>query len=285
MKAQTLTMKEVQIASFDKVIIKTYYSNTIADKEYIIIVLPLATKASFVESAVSYLGCKYNVITWEARLILEPNVELTNREVISIESHIKDFDIILDYFNISSAFMIGYCSGAATALHIAASKYNTRIKKMALINGAYFMNKDHCDITQYEQDMLNLIPIIASDYNQALYIFTKFFKGNRIFKDSQHEFVEEIYRPYDNADSLYRFGIGLNNFIISDLRTLAREIEIPTLVVSGKLDNQTHYASSLLINSEIARGEMYLNEVGDHYEFCRAKPELMERIFNFFEEP
>ena len=285
MESKLLIMKEVKVASFDEVIIRAYSPNTALNKEYLIIVLPLATRPSFIEASVNYLSRKYNVITWESRLILEPDVELTNKETISIESNIKDLDIILDYLNISSAFMIGYCSGAATALHIAASKHNTRIQKMALINGAYFMNKYDCDITQYEQDILGLMPQIAANYNQALYFFTKFFKNSPLFKDYEHEFVEDVYRPYDNVDSFYRFGIGLNNFIVSDLKALAREIKIPTLVASCKLDKQTHYSSSILISSAITYTEMYLNEVGDHYEFCRAKPELMERIFNFFQKP
>ena len=275
-------MKEVQITSFDKVSIRAYHSNLKVDKEYLIIVLPLATKASFIKLVVNCLSCKYNVITWEARLILEPNVRMQNPKTISIESNIKDLDIILDYFGISSAFMIGYCSGAATALHIAASNDN-KIRKMALVNGAYFMKKDECDITQYEKDVLDLMPKIVSDYKQALYIFTKFFNDSTSFKDSKHEFAEEIYLPYDNVDSLYRFGIGLNNFIISDLKNMAHRVKIPTLVASGKLDDQTHYSSSMLISSEIVYGEMYIDEVGDHYEFCRAKPELIERIFKFFQ--
>jgi len=270
------------IASFDGVAIRTYYSLPSAGREDIVIVLPLATKSSLIAPAIDRLSQDYNVITWESRLILEPNMAMEDPESLSIESSIKDFVAILDYFRISSASVVGYCSGASAALHMVASNIG-RVRRLALLNGAYFMTNGECDLTQYEKDIMCLVPQIATSHHRASYIFRKFFRnGAAASKFGNQEFAGETYRPYGNADSLYRFGLGLRNFMTSDSKDKAREITVPALVTSSRRDDQTHYSSSILIRSQLHEAEFYMDNTGDHYEFCRAKPELLGRITEFF---
>jgi len=276
-------MRELQVASFDGVPIRVSHSELAAGREYVVVVLPLATKASFIEPAVKHLSGRYNVVTWEARLILEPGVAPRDEGALSVAAHARDAGAVMDYFGVPAAFLIGYCSGAATALH-AAALAGRRVTKLALVNGAFFMSRGECDLTQYERDVFGLAPQIAAGYDRASDIFGKFFAGDRAFKRAAHEFAGELNRPYDNADSFYRFGVVINQLIQADLRSVARSLRVPTLVASGKRDERTHYASSVLLSSEIPRGELCLDEVGDHYEFCRAKPGLMEKIDTFFRD-
>ena len=276
-------MRELQVASFDGVLLRVCHSALAAGREYLIIVLPLATKASFIRSAFDHFSGSYNVVTWEARLILEPEVEPRDPDSLSAKSNAADAGAVMDYFDVRSAFMIGYCSGAATALHTAASDAG-RVKRLALVNGAYFMSQGECALTQYERDVFGLAPQIAAGYDRASDIFNKFFAGKRGPGQAGHEFADEINRPFENPDSFYRFGVVVNRLIGTDLRGVARGLKLPTLVTSGKLDERTHYASSVLVSSELSRGELSLDEAGDHYEFCRAKPELMTRIDRFFQD-
>jgi pimeloyl-ACP methyl ester carboxylesterase len=274
-------MTEVVVDSFDAVRIRVHRSELIAGRDHLVVVLPLATRPSFVEAAVRRFAERYNVITWEARLVLEPHVGLADREMLSIQSHLEDVDVILDRFGIEGAFLLGYCSGAALALHIAAA--NRRIRKLALVNGAYFMKPGECELTQYERDVLDLAPSIAADRARASYLFTKFFAGPGALRRRDHEFAEEVYRPYADADSLHRYGVGLDNLIRGDSPSVAREVKTPALVSSSKRDDQTHWSSSVRIGALLAASETHIDEAGDHYELCRARPDLIARVASFFE--
>jgi pimeloyl-ACP methyl ester carboxylesterase len=273
-------MTEVEIESFDGVRIRAYHSPLTTSREHLVIALPVATKPSFIEEAVQRLSRQYTVITWETRLILTPQVDLSDRRALSIEAHVRDVDFLLNYFGIARACLIGYCSGASAALHIAAST-NGWLQKLALINGAYFMQPEECELTQYEMDVLTLVPQVAASYDRALYIFKKFFDGNALFKRRDHEFVDEFYRPYDNVDSFYRFGLCLDNFIRNSWRDIVADVKIPTFIACGKSDDRTHYSSSMLLASQIAASEMYIDEGGDHYQFCRAEPNLIDKLTTF----
>jgi pimeloyl-ACP methyl ester carboxylesterase len=275
-------VQEARIASFDGVAIRAYSAGGTGGRECVLIALPLGAKPSLIEPAVSELARSYNVLTWEARLILEPEVELPDRAALSIQANVEDVTAILAAFEISSAFLIGYCSGAAVALHAAAASWGW-LKGVALVNGAYFRQDGACDCTQYEKDVMALMPTVASDYRSASYVHAKFFKNHSFSRNGNREFREEFERPYASADSLYRFGVGLHNFMLSDLRGVAREVKAPAFVATGKRDDQTHYSSSLLFRSELGNGEIVVDEAGDHYEFCRAKPALLRPLTNFFE--
>ncbi len=273
-------MKERFITSFDQVMLKVVHSDLDSDRENLVIVLPLATKASLIRLAIDSLRGRYNIITWESRLILDPTILIRQPEALSIESSVRDLDAILAHFELETILLVGYCSGAATALHIA-SKRERHIHKMALINGAYFIRRPECERTQYEKDILDLAPVMASSSDQAIDLLKQFLgSGPKQVEDG--DFAQEFLRPYQDNESLHRFGIGLCNLMDSDLGSIAQKIGIPTLVAAGKCDSQTHYSSSILISSKLAKSESYIDYSGDHYEFCRAKPALIERIVSFF---
>jgi pimeloyl-ACP methyl ester carboxylesterase len=246
----------------------------------LLIALPLGTRESLVAPAVRRLSQRYDVLTWEPRLVLTPEVELRSAEDLAVDRHVEDARAVLDHFSAQSAFLLGYCSGAMTALYVAAA-LGGRVKKLALVNGAYFLGGGVCERTQYEKEVQALMPMIAADFRQASFICTKFFQGCPP-QGSTLEFGAELRLPYDNAESLYRFGIGLNHFMQCDPRKIARGITIPTLVATGQRDDQTHPATSGLIAAELPRGELFVDEGGDHYELCRARPALLQKIEEFF---
>jgi pimeloyl-ACP methyl ester carboxylesterase len=125
------------------------------------------------------------------------------------------------------------------------------------------------------------MPTVATGFDRASYVFEKFFAGNHTFKRRQHEFVDEFYRPYENVDSFYRFGVCVDNFIRSDWKRAAREVTVPTFVACGRFDDRTHHSSSALVAAHIASSAIDIDEAGDHYEFCRAKPYLIEKLTTF----
>ncbi|WNG43368.1 alpha/beta hydrolase [Archangium minus] len=273
-------MNELDIESFDGVRIRAYHTPAAPGRDNLVIALPLATKPSFIQRVVASLSRHFNIITWEARLLLTPQAPLADKQALSTEAHVRDLNILLDHLGIQRTSLLGYCSGAAMALRIAAMDEG-RLDKLVLINGAYFLKPEGCEVTQYERDILALAPQLAASRAQSSYIFSRFFEGNPSFRKRELEFADEIYRPYDHAESFFRFGVSLDQFIRSDSRRVAREIKLPTLVASGGLDDQTHPASSTLIASDISAKAIYFDKVGDHYAFCRAKKETIERVMEF----
>lgn len=274
------TMNELTITSFDQVTLRVVHSEISTHRKNLVIVLPLATKASLIHSATNALCHMYNIITWESRLVLDPHILMPDPKTLSIEASIRDFYSILAHFSIDTVMLLGYCSGAATALHIAA-KSGSRIQKLALINGAYFMKKSECELTQYERDIFDLAPLMASGHDHAAWLARRFM-SNKWVNSRTGEFAQEVSRPYRDVESLYRFGLGLCNFLASDLGSITRKVTMPVLVAAGERDDQTHYSSSMFISSELPSSEIYIDHDGDHYEFCRAKPALIERILTFF---
>jgi pimeloyl-ACP methyl ester carboxylesterase len=243
-------------------------------------VLPLGTREALLAPAVRRLSEQYDVLTWESRLVLTPEVAMSGPEDLAIARQVEDAQAVLDHFGVRSAFLLGYCSGAAAALHVAAA-LEERITRLALVNGAYFLPSGVCERTRYEQDVQALIPMIASDLRQAAFVFTGVSKS-RSARCPHPEFGEELRLPYASAQSLYRFGVGLNGFIQCDSREAARRIAIPALVATGKGDDQAHPASSAVIAAVLGRSELHVDEAGDHYALCRASPALIWKIDQFF---
>jgi hypothetical protein len=126
-----------------------------------------------------------------------------------------------------------------------------------------------------------LVELIALDYGSAANIYDQFYRKRSGWR-KVHEFSDEIYRPYENVDSFYRYGVTLDSFAKSDREPASRQVTVPTLVAASLPDTQTHYSSSSLIASWIASSELRLDGAGDHYDLCRCKPSVLDRIRGFF---
>ncbi len=158
--------------------------------------------------AIAALARSFNVLTWEARLLLEPASSACHPSALSIDAHLGDVNALLDYFALSSAMLVGYCSGAALAIHAAARC--ARIERLALVNGAYFASPGECEQTQYERDVLDIASQVSASRGAAAEVHRKYFSA-RPRRPAAHEFGEEALRPYASPESLYRFGVALDH--------------------------------------------------------------------------
>ena len=268
------------MASFDGTPLTIDHADFIRGREALVVALPLGTKAPLIVRAAERFSSAFNVLVWQSRLILDPDIPLTDPAALSLASCNRDFVALLDYFHVGGALLLGYCSGAAAALHAAAANRD-RVSKLALVGGAYFL-RDGCALTQYEKDVLDLMPYVAAGREDAAYILGACSGTAGTAHMAGNEFMEEAYRAYSNVESFYRLGIGLTNFIQGDSRRAARSITAPTLIAESRFDTHTHYSSSMLIAGDIDRADVYVYDSGDHYDFCRANPLLMETILRAF---
>ncbi|WP_338871360.1 alpha/beta hydrolase [Myxococcus stipitatus] len=270
---------EVDIVSFDGVRIRAFRTPPVPGREQVALVLPLATRPTFVERALQRLAQHFNVITWEARLLLEPEQGWSGDSALSLDAHARDALAVLDHFQVPRASLVGYCSGAALALRMAEA-HAARFHKLVLVNGAYFLAPEVCDVTQYERDVLALAPLIAMNRDTAAAVF-KAALASGSFHQPDHEFARDICLPYASVETFHRYGVGLAQCIQADACQSAEAITLPTLVMSGGKDDRTHPASSALIASRIARSQHSVDSEADHYSLCRAREATLERMRQF----
>lgn len=270
-------MIEIGIVNDSGITIRAYHTPLSASKSWLMVVLPVATKAPFISLAIAEFQKIYNVVVWEDIVLRTEKVNLAGGKALSIKSSISDFKLILEHFKIQKTFLVGYCSGASLALCLAKSSQNV-VARMALISGAYFLEESECQITQYEKDMLTIVPQIAASEVHASYICKGFSKK----REANNEFSQDVYLPYANPYTLRQFGVAVNNYINHDFAEIASTIKTPTILIASKSDDKTSFHSSVLIHSKINQAEIYLDDLGDHYSFCRAKPSIINRVLEFF---
>lgn len=273
-------MRALEVRSHDGVALRAWRGERGRGAPSVLVVPPLATRPSFVEPALEALDGAFDVLTWEARLVLDPQAPLDDPQALSLEAHARDAETLLDHAGARRAALVGYCSGAALALHLAA-RLPGRFTRLALVSGAYFLRPEQCELTQYERDMLALVPQIAQSRTRAAGLYAAFFAEGRAFRRRKHEFADEAYRAYADAESLYRFGLTLDALIAGDSAARAREIDLPALLAWGGCDDQTHPDSSRLMCATLPAAESHFDPALDHYALCRAHAGLLARVTRF----
>jgi len=210
----------------------------VVGRDPLALALPLATRPSYCARAIACLAERFSVITWEARLVLEP--EVRDRRAGGALGALDRCagQTTRSPSSITWASSAHPCSGIARArrrpLHLAAS-HRRRFTRLVLASGAYFLNEDQCEHTQYEHDIAALAPLVAGDRAGAGQLFDQFFAGNAVV-GATHEFASEIYRPYDDVESFYRFNVCIDNFMRGRRAVRRGSGRRPALVASGGRD-------------------------------------------------
>jgi len=269
-----------RLESFDGVALRTRHHGLRTDKPVLVLVPPLATTPAFLQRAADHLATHFAVVSWEPRLFLQSDEVLPDASMLTLDALVRDLECVVDRLALKRINLVGYCSGASAALHMAAA--SDRVDRIALVNGAYFLSPADCELTAYERDTYELAPLIASGRPQATAIFDMLSRQGVRQQNRHHEFEADIQQTYAHPESLYRFGLGLNELLCSDVKRAATRTNAPTLVLSSEPDAITHWSSSALIASLIPDSETAIAPVGDHYEFCRAEPALLGRLDTFF---
>ncbi|MEA2663499.1 MAG: hypothetical protein QOI11_443 [Candidatus Eremiobacteraeota bacterium] len=275
-------MDELWLESHDGVALRVYRSAPDPAKPALLVVLPATTTVALIGAAVDRLARSFNVITWETRLVHDPGAADDEATAMSLRANVGDLESVFRYFELSRAYLIGYCTGAPVALH-AAAQHPGWFPKLALVAGSYFTQPGECELTQHERDILKIMPHIAADEKNAAAVSKTFVYLRDSGKLQGDAFALATYRPFYEGRSLHRLGLLVEDLIRHGSRPVAREIAVPALVAAGRDDTQTHYASSVLLGSELRAAELYLDD-GDHYAFCRGEALLMARIAGFFGE-
>ena len=276
------TFAETRVVCPDGAWLSVYQCH--APARSLLVVLPVATHPTLVGRGLDALAARAHVVCWEGRLVTDPTQDLRAPDQLSASAQASDVGTLLDALGVATADLLGYCSGASVALRAAAVLGPSRIRRLVLANGAYFLPEGRCTQTQYERDIQGLVPLVAGGRAAASTIHARFI-ARLVGRWTGHEFGTEILRPYRDAESFYRFVVALDQLLAGDQEGVAAQVRVPTLLLAGARDDQTHDASAEVIAARIPGARLQVGPEWDHYELCRARPDFMDAIADFLEEP
>jgi pimeloyl-ACP methyl ester carboxylesterase len=85
-------------------------------KPCITLIMPFGLKVELAEAFFRFYQPRYDVVTWESRLILHSSDREGRPENFAIINHVYDLVSVLRARRVSRAFLVGYCSGAGIGL-------------------------------------------------------------------------------------------------------------------------------------------------------------------------
>jgi pimeloyl-ACP methyl ester carboxylesterase len=247
-------------------------------KPSVLIALPFGVPASLARAAFDTLGAACNVVTWESRYILNLDLPFTGKEPLAPAAHVEDMLCILSALDIGACHLLGYCAGAGIAL-VAASQHPGRFTDVILVNGEYQLFKRGYRPTAYERSFDAFLPVVAADRKQASFVFARSADIAKASKAGEpSELDRQIKLPYSNEESLFRYARTYMAFRGFDALAVARGVRQPTFVLTSRQDVHASAEHSEAIRDAIPGTRDFIDDNGDHYEFCRAGSVMLDRI-------
>ncbi len=270
-------MKEKTISSHDGVPLRYVISDQVEDGPWIAFIIPFGLKSNHAKAFFDFFSEFFNIFSWEARIILEPEDSQAETSKLSVDNHAQDLLTIMDDLELDEVTAVGYCSGAGIAL-VAANKAPERFDGLVLVNGEYtLMNKPDC-VTQFGSDIDNILSIAAQDQDKAELIFDKI-KGNINFDTK--DMPDNIDLPFSESHYLHRYGVNYLSYRACDFEQMASNIEHETYMLAGEKDAQSNVQSAHAIKQLISNAELYIDPEGDHYEVLRPESKSLVQIWNY----
>ncbi len=248
-----------------------------ATRPWLLFIMPFGLRLEMAKPFFDYFESDFNVVTWEARLILDESHSGEISDNLSVECHVNDLFEAIAVFNIEQALVVGYCSGAGVAL-VALKRKPNLAKCLVLAHGEYTLLKHPGCTTQFAFDIDSILSMAASNDKFAQKVFEKV-NSDRL--DVEEDVPPGIDMPYSKLDFFKRFAINYTYYKSLDYKEFACEVAQPTLMITGLRDKQTNVKSTELIAGEIPHARVIVDPDGDHYGLLRPSSKTMEIAEDF----
>ena len=271
-------MREGTARSHDGSTLQYGFRDQAPGKPWIALIIPFGLK---VEVAQAFFGCfaaDYNIVTWEARLILAPPERRIGAGELTVGNHVADLLSVLDACGVKRAALVGYCSGAGIAL-AALKEAPHRFDDLVLVNGEYTLLKEPSCVTQFGSDIDNLLPMASRDLKSAQFILDRMPFEQRL--QNGRAPPAAIHLPFSQAHYFHRYALNYLSYRATDFVALAGDVRRRTLLISGECDLQTNVSSSLKIQRSIPGSQMWVQPNGDHYELLRHGSSTLGQVRSF----
>lgn len=242
-------------------------------KTTLLIALPFGVPASVARAAFETLEPHFNVVTWESRYVLNLDQQFSGQEKLAPIEHVTDMIRILETLQVSSCCLIGYCSGAGISL-LAAKLHPDVFTELVLVSGEYQLFRSGHGSTNYQRSIDAFLPEVAVSRQNAGVIFSTMAEvskaSTKVRPGEQTELDRQINLPFSQVEHLFRYARNYMAYRDFDALNIASEIRQDTFVLTGRMDQHSRMEHSEAVAATIARSKKFIDDQGDHYEFCRA---------------
>ena len=254
------------------------------NKASILIALPFGVPFTVADAAFEKFAPNFNVMTWESRYILNLEQEFQGNEQLGPIEHVEDMICILKALDVDSCYLIGYCSGAGISL-LAAKQHPEIFTELILVNGEYQLFRKGHTSTAYERSIEAFLLVVATGREQAALVFAKMAEILKASKgNAQSELDKQINFPFSQEEYLFRYAKNYMAYRDFDALNIAREIQQTTLVLTGHCDEHSSMENSNAVAEVIKGSRKFVDDKGDHYEFCRSGSLTLDVIGSYLEE-
>lgn len=272
-----MSLQEISIASEDGHRVRTFVGPWDRGRQTVIVILPFGAAVDLARLLCNRLLNRFNVVTWQARMILDDPEQSPDLSRSTPEMHVADMASILSLLDVPQAAVLGYCSGAGIAL-LAAQHHPEKLSRLALVSGEYVLPSHTCPRSRYQSDIDSLLPLAAASRRNAIAISKKL-QARPAPDDDPIAGATSL--PFAHPETLYRFAVNYLAYRQLDLLEVAADVPHVALVAVGDRDEQVTVRSSELIHQRLKGGRFHLDPTADHYDVCRGATALNEAVLHF----
>jgi len=273
-------MKTYTLNTSDGFDLRYATSEVDSTKPWIAFAIPFGVNLEMARPFVDFFCPKYNVVTWEARSILDSHDGPVSSEDFAFDNHVRDLRLVLNVCDAKKFTIVGYCSGAGVAL-AAAEQFPEIVSNLILAHGEYVLLGDKGCTSQFATEIDTLLSLAAKNEDHLSLVFNKI-KDNR-FGDSSNR-PDGIDLPFTRIEFLRRYSANYLQYKKIDFKNIAKNVSNKTFVMTGEKDLQSNVKSSEAIHSLLKNAEIYIDVESDHYELLREASKSMIKIWNYLFE-
>lgn len=272
-------MRVDTVSSRDGVQLK-YAHCGLARKPCIALIMPFGLRVELADAFFRFYQPRYDVVTWESRLILHSSAAEVRAEDFAIINHVYDLVSVLNACRVSRASLVGYCSGAGVGL-AAANRFPQLFSSLTLVHGEYTLLADESCRTQFAEDLDSLLSIAARSNEGARQVFEKVSSDRQ---SANRNLPEGIDTPFTELPYLRRYAVNYMAYKSNDFKKLARSVGHRSLLLTGNRDTQTNVESTRQIHSQMRNADIHVDPDADHYGILREDSKTLVTIWNYLGE-
>ena len=246
----------------------------------IALIMPFGLKVELAEAFFRFYQPRYDVVTWESRLILDPSEREARPEDFAIINHVYDLVSVLRACRVSRAFLVGYCSGAGIGL-AAANRFPQLFSSLTLVHGEYTLLSDESCTTQFAADIDSLLSMAAKSDAGARQVFERVSSDRPLV--NQH-IPEGVDAPFTRLPYLRRHAMNYLAYKSADFKKLARSVVHRSLLLTGDRDTQANVESTRKIHGLMRNADIHVDPDADHYGILREDSKTLATIWNYLGE-
>ncbi|MGS0894402.1 alpha/beta fold hydrolase [Burkholderia stagnalis] len=275
-------MQREIIPAFDGRPLSVFHTARSPARRNLVLVLPFGVRHAMIDRLGQALSPHFNLITWESRFVLDLQDD-ASEDAFDVDYHVQDLMAVAAHANAcvgqtGAIDVIGYCSGAGISL-LAAARHPSRVRRLALVSGEFMLKPSVCRPSSFQREVDVLLPAAATSKEMAGVLFEKISSGRSTPQSEFHAFTSV---PFSSAAHLHRYGLNYVAYRRIDFLSEARAVTQPTLVIATRDDRQVLPDSAQIILSHLPDATGLHEFDGDHYELCRAHPDMTASLLRFF---